>query len=233
MKKKSTKRLGIKLLLSVIYLMIITILFVFGYKIYNEYNEPHPYQETESTDEYAYIEVSRMSDKFAYSKDSNVGIHFVVEKEETGIWHTYLVAINEKKIKKYQKLIDYSNGKTKKIPRSVKVYGYPVNINDQIKEMAIKNINNFLPSTNEVKITSDNYEDYLTNSYLDTTKHREENIPPILIIIASLFLIVVLLLILLLIDKDVFVDKIDNKIKRKRKKWYNKQWKWYKWIFVN
>ena len=214
MRKKNDRKLGIRLLLSVIYLMIITILFVCGFKIYKEYNDPHPYQETTSTDEYAYIEVSKMSDKFAYSEKTNIGIHFVVEKEDTGIWHTYLIAIDENNIKKYQELIDYSNGKTQKIPRSIKVYGYPVNINDQIKEMAIKNINNFLPSTNEVTITNDNYEDYLTNSYLDTTKVRNEEIPPILIIITSLLLIVLLLLILVIIDRDIIADRIDNKLKR-------------------
>ena len=211
MSKKNNRKLEIRLLLSVIYLMIITILFVCGFKIYKEYNDPHPYQETTSTDEYAYIEVSKMSDKFAYSEKTNIGIHFVVEREDTGIWHTYLIAIDEKNIGKYQKLIDYSNGKTQEIPRTIKVYGYPVNVNDQIKEMAIKNINNFLPSTNEVKITNDNYEDYLTNSYLDTTKERKEDIPPILIIIATLLLIVILLLILDIIDKDLIVDKLDKK----------------------
>ena len=40
--------------------MIITILFVCGFKIYKEYNDPHPYQETTSTDEYAYIAGSQV-----------------------------------------------------------------------------------------------------------------------------------------------------------------------------
>ena len=47
---KNDRRLGIRLLLSVIYLMIITILFVCGYKIYKELNDPIPYQEANSTD---------------------------------------------------------------------------------------------------------------------------------------------------------------------------------------
>ena len=148
-----------------------------------------------------------MSDKFAYSEKSNVGIHFVIEREETGIWHTYLIAINEKNVKKYQELIDYANGKTSTIPKPIKVYGYPVNINNDIKEMAIKNINNFLPATNEVKINNDNYENYLTNSYLDTTKNKKEEISPTLLLIATLFIIVVLLFILVIIDKNIFVSK--------------------------
>ena len=215
---KNDKRLGIRLLLSVIYLMIITILFVCGYKIYKEDNDPIKYQEATSTDNYSYIEVSKMSEKFAYSQKNNVGIHFVVEREETGIWHTYLISINEKNIKKYQELIDYAQGKTSTIPKPVKVYGYPVNINNEIKAMAIKNINNFLPSTNEVEITNENYEDYLTNSYLDTTKEKEEIISPVLILISTLLLITILLFILVIIDKNFLVDKIDKKLSRRKRR---------------
>ena len=214
MKKRNDRRLGIRLLLSVVYLMIITILFVFSYKIYKGSNTPKPYQETTSTDEYSYIEVSKMSEKFAYSESTNIGIHFVVEKEDTGIWHTYLVAINEKDINKYKELINYTKGEIKTIPKSIKLYGYPVNINNQIKEMAIKNINNFLPSSNEVKITDENYEDYLTNSYLDTTKEQHEVINPILTLTSTTFIVFILMLILIIIDKDLLVDKIDNRLKK-------------------
>lgn len=215
MKKRSNARIGIRLLLSVIYLMIITIIFVCGYRIYMEDNNCKPYQEATSTDDYSYIEVSKMSEKFAYSNKTNVGIHFVVEKEETGIWHTYLVAINEKKIKKYQKLIDYANGKTNTIPKTVKLYGYPENVDENLKEIAIKNINSFLPSTNEVKINNENYEQYLTNSYLDTTKRKEVIISPFLVFLSALLLLVFLLLILVLIDKKPKEVK-KRKIKKKK-----------------
>ena len=144
--KKNNKRLELRLILSAIYLMIITILFVFSYKIFVDSNTPTPYQQSSSTDDYSYIVISKMSEKFAYSESTNIGIHFVVEKEDTGIWHTYLIAINEDDIGKYNKLIKYAKGETKTIPKPIKVYGYPVNINSQIKEMAIKNINNFLPA---------------------------------------------------------------------------------------
>ena len=36
-----------------------------------------------------------MSEMFAYYEEENIGIHFVIEKEDTGVWHTYLIAINE------------------------------------------------------------------------------------------------------------------------------------------
>lgn len=217
MKKKNDRRLGIKLLLSVIYLMIITILFVCGYKIYNDLNNPISYQDTTSTDDYSYIEVSKMSDKFAYSAKTNIGMHFVIEREDTGIWHTYIIALDEKNIDKYKKIIAYSKGETNTIPKPIKVYGYPVNTNDQLKEMAIKNINNFLPSTNEVKITNDNYEEYLTNSYLDTTQEKQEVISPMLTLIFVLFIVVIILLLLVIIDKNIFVDRLDNKLKKKRR----------------
>ena len=206
--KKNNKRLELRLILSAIYLMIITILFVFSYKIFVDSNTPTPYQQSSSTDDYSYIVISKMSEKFAYSESTNIGIHFVVEKEDTGIWHTYLIAINEDDIGKYNKLIKYAKGETKTIPKPIKVYGYPVNINSQIKEMAIKNINNFLPSSNEVKITKDNYEDYLTNSYLDTTKKKQEIVNPLLTLTTTSLLVVLLLLILVIIDKDFIVDKI-------------------------
>ena len=214
MKRKNDRRLGIRLMLSVIYLMIITVLFVCGYKIYKDNNDAKPYQEATSTDVYSYIEVSKMSEKFAYSQSTNVGIHFVVEREDTGIWHTYLIAINEDKIGKYEDLIKYGKGEISTIPKPIKVYGYPVNINNNIKEMAIKNINNFLPSYNEVKITNENYEEYLTNSYLDTTKVKEENVPPLLLLISVILIITILLLILVIIDKNTLVDKIDKKMEK-------------------
>ena len=213
--KKNNKRLELRLILSAIYLMIITILFVFSYKIFVDSNTPTPYQQSSSTDDYSYIVISKMSEKFAYSESTNIGIHFVVEKEDTGIWHTYLIAINEDDIGKYNKLIKYAKGETKTIPKPIKVYGYPVNINSQIKEMAIKNINNFLPSSNEVKITKDNYENYLTNSYLDTTKKKQEIVNPLLTLTTTSLLVVLLLLILVIIDKDFIVDKI---ISQKNKK---------------
>jgi len=214
---KNNRRLGIRLLVAVIYLMIITILFVFGYKIYKENNTAQQFQEATSTEEYSYIEISKMSEKFAYSEKNNVGIHFVVEKEDTGIWHTYLIAINENDIDKYKDLIAYAKGELKTIPESIKVYGYPVKINDEVKQMAINNIDNFLPSSNEVKITNDNYEDYLTNCYLDTTIHHQERISALLVFIGALLLILICLLILIVIDKDIIVDKIEKSLKKIKK----------------
>ena len=214
---KDNRRLGIRLLVAVIYLMITTILFVFGYKSYKDNNTAKKFQEAKSTEEYSYIEVSKMSEKFAYSEKSNVGIHFVVEKEDTGIWHTYLVAINENDIDNYRDLIAYAKGELKTIPSSIKMYGYPVKINDEIKQMAINNIDSFLPASNEVKITNDNYEKYLTNCYLDATIHHQEKISALLIFIGALLIVLICSLILIVLDKDIIVDKIEKSLKKIKK----------------
>ena len=66
-----------------------------------------------------------------------------------------------------------------------------------------------------MKITEDNYEDYLTNSYLDTTKKKQEIVNPLLTLTTTSLLVVLLLLILVIIDKDFIVDKI---ISQKNKK---------------
>ena len=43
-----------------------------------------------------------MSEKFAYYEEENIGIHFVIETEETGEWRTYLIAINESDYDRYK-----------------------------------------------------------------------------------------------------------------------------------
>ena len=114
MKKKKQKenRLVIKMILCSLYLIVITILLVCSYKLYKEKEEIKSFQEVESIDDYTYIDIYKMSEKFAYFKDTNIGIHFVIEKENTGKWHTYLIAINEDEIEKYRMILDYTYKKT-------------------------------------------------------------------------------------------------------------------------
>ena len=114
MKKKNNKEkfLTFKLLVAIIYLIIITILFVCSYNLFKERNNIVPWSEVTSTSDYTYINVSKMSEKFAYYKDTNVGIHFVIEKEDTGLWHTYLIAIDENQYDDYKEIIDYTYGRT-------------------------------------------------------------------------------------------------------------------------
>ena len=213
MKKRSKEKfLTYKLLMCIVYLIVITILFVCSYQLVQEHNRVIPWSEVESTEDYTYIDISKMSEKFAYYKDTNIGIHFVIEKEDTGLWHTYLIAINEDNYDRYKKIIDYTYERTKEEPKPIRAYGYPVVVDEKIMNLAIKNIPNFVPNENEVTITKDNYNDYLTNSYLDTTKSRKNNISITLAITLTLLLISILLLISTIISND------KNKKRKKKAK---------------
>ncbi len=213
--KRKEKRLVIKTFICLIYLIVMTVLFVCSYKLFQEKNKIIPWSEVESVNSYTYIDISKMSGKFAYYKENNVGIHFVIEEEDTGLWHTYLIAIDENDIGKYQSIIDYTYERTDKKPDPIRVYGYPVIVDDNMKEMAIKNIANFVPAENEIKITNDNYEKYLTNSYLDTTQEEKEEFSILLLISLMLLLFVAILFVMTIFDKDKIVNNIDESLKNK------------------
>lgn len=211
-KRINEKRLAIKMFMCLIYLVVLTILFVCSYRIFEEKNNIIAWSDVENVEDYTYMTIYRMSEKFAYYQETNVGIHFIIEKEDTGEWHTYLIAINEDDYDEYKKIIDYSYERTDKEPKPKKVYGYPVIVSEELKELAIKNIENFVPAENEVKITESNYEAYLTNSYLDTTRSEEDKFSILLFITLLLLFIVVALLIATIFNKDKIVDKVDNTI---------------------
>lgn len=213
-KKINEKRLAIKMLMCLVYLIIITILFVCSYRIFEEKNNIISWSEVVNIEDYTYMDIYKMSEKFAYYKNENIGIHFIIEKEETGQWHTYLIAIDEDDYNDYKAIIDYTYERTEKEPKPKRVYGYPVIASKELKELAIKNIDNFVPAENEVKITEDNYETYLTNSYLDTTKSKEDEFNIYLFASLMLLFIVFAMLIITLLDRDKLVDKVDNKIEK-------------------
>lgn len=217
-KEKTEKKLTIKLILCIVYLIVITILFVCSYQLFQSKYSAKPWGEVESVDEYSYINVSRMSEKFAYYEKENIGIHFVIEKESTGVWHTYLIAIDENDYDKYKEIIDYTYERTKEEPRPLKVYGYPEIIKSDLKGLAIKNIVNFVPAENEVTITEDNFETYLTNSYLDTTKEKQDYFSIILFITLILLFIMIALFLFTVFDKNKVIslpkvkkEKLNNK----------------------
>ena len=203
-KKKAIdeKRFAIKMFMCLVYLIIITILFVCSYRIFEQKKNIVSWSNVETVEDYTYITINKMSEKFAYYQDTNIGIHFVIEKEDTGLWHTYLIAINENDYNKYKAIIDYTYERTTEIPEPIKVYGYPVITNNELKNLAIKNIKNFVPAENEVQITTENYDAYLTNSYFNG----------ILFVSLLLLLIVIMLLIATIFDKDKIVDNLDEKI---------------------
>ncbi len=201
MSKTNENKIIFKLLKLSVYLIIITILSVFANYLYTKQNASISFQDVENTKDYAYIDIYKMSEKFAYNEEKNIGIHFIIDKEETGLWHTYLIAINESSYNNYKEIIDYTYNRTDKVPKSIRVYGYPVLVNDELKEMAIKNIEKFVPAQNEIKITKENYEKYLTNSYLDTTKYINRNINFIFILIIVLLFSFIGLFILTIFEK--------------------------------
>lgn len=217
-RKYNSKRLTIKLLLCLIYTIIITVLFVCAYKIYEEKTSIKKWDEVESVEDYTYIKVNKMSEMFAFYEEANIGFHFVIEKEETGQWHTYVIAINEDDYDKYKDIIDYTYERTDKIPKAKKVYGYPVITTDDIKTLAIKNIPNFVPAENEIVISEENYETYLTNSYLDTTKERVDVFNYYLFAVLLLLGTIIFLLVMTVLNKDRLVDKVDEKLLEELKK---------------
>ena len=213
-KKIDEKRLFLKLVMCIAYLIVITILSVCTYKLYNEETTLVPWDKVDSTKEYTYIKISKMSEKFAFYEETNLGIHFVIQKEETGQWHTYLVGINEDDYNKYKKIIDYTYDRIKEEPEPITVYGYPVVISQELKEISIKNVANFVPAENEVVINDDNYETYLTNSYLDTTQSHIDELSPALFVTVLLLVTVIFLFIATIFNKDKIVDGLNRKIER-------------------
>ena len=211
-KKVNEKRLIIKFLACTVYLIVIMILFVCSYKPFEQKNNMVRWSEVESVEEYSYIEISRMSEKFAYYEEENIGIHFVIELDDTGEWRTYLVAIDEDNYAKYKDIIDYSYERITEEPEPLKVYGSPSIISEELKEMALNNIDNFLPKENKIEITSENFENYLTNSYLDTTQDKREYFNIILFATLILLMIMIFLLIFTILDKDKIVDNLDDVI---------------------
>ena len=217
-KKVKEKRLAIKMFICAIYLIIITILFACSYTLFEQKSIIVPWSEVQSVDDYTYIDISKMSEKFAYYEESNIGIHFVIEKETSGLWHTYIIAINENDYNKYKEIIDYTYERVKEAPEPIRVYGYPTITDDNIKKMVIKNIPNFVPAENEVTITEENYNSYLTNSYLDTTRERNNDFSIILCISLLLLFVVIALLIMTILDRDKIVDSLDEKLEEELNK---------------
>lgn len=216
------KRLVFKAFICLIYLIVITILVVCVYQLYHEKEKILPWSSADSVEDYTYITISKMSEKFAYYENSKKEIHFVIEEEDTGQWHTYLVAIDEDDYSKYKDIIDYTYERTTEVPEPVKVYGYPVVIDDELKQLAIQNITNFVPAENEVVITNDNFNTYLTNSYLDTTLPRQEKFSFALFLVIVILIIVVLMFILTIFDQDkVVYRKVEDVYYGKRKKLFS------------
>lgn len=216
--KINYKRIVIKLLLSFIYLSIIGILFYSAFTIFTEEKKIVKWREVEKTNQYTYLEITQMSEAFA--KIGNKQIHFVMEKETSGAWYTYLIAINEKDYDKYKDIIDYTYERTTTKPDSMKVYGYPVKITKKMKALAIQNITKFVPVENEIKITEDNFVQYLTDTYLDTTIEKIDSFNYYVVILLLGAFVIFIIFIYTIFEKDKTKAKtnINNKKKKVTKK---------------
>lgn len=217
-KKVKLRRFAIKLALCMVYLVVITILLVSSFRIFKEKKLISPWEEVHSTEDYSYVEVSKMSEKFAYYENENIGLHFIIEEKDTGEWHTYVIAINEDKYDDFKDIIDYSYARTEKQPEPIVVYGYPAIMTDDLKEMILNHIGDFLPAESEITITKENLEAYLTNSYLDTTKEQKEYFSVILFTTLLLLFIMIALLIFTIFDRDKIVDNIEEKVESLKNK---------------
>ncbi|MBQ2639848.1 MAG: hypothetical protein IJF92_03700 [Bacilli bacterium] len=222
-RKINEKKLIIKLLLCLIYLIIITVLFYSSYELFERKNDILPWSDIKTNEDYSYIKIYRMSEKFAYYEKTNKEIHFVIEKEDTGVWHTYLIAIKPSDYKKYKDIIDYTYERTDKEPKEKKVYGYPVIIDNKLKELAIKNINNFVPKENEVQITNANFNDYITNSYLDTTIKKIDKFNFYIFLTFLMMTIMIILFIYTILAKEENSFKPYKKALEEVKKLTNKK----------
>lgn len=216
------KRLVFKTFICLVYLIIITILVVCIYQLYEKKEEIVPWEQAKTVDDYTYITISKMSEKFAYYEKANKEIHFVIEEEDTGQWHTYLIAIDADDYDKYKPIIDYTYERTTEVPKPIKVYGYPVVIDDSLKDLAIQNIANFVPAENEVVITKDNFNIYLTNSYLDTTiPQKEEFSLPLFLVIITLIIVVIMFLLTIFDQDKIVYRKMETVYYGKKKKLFS------------
>lgn len=219
MKKNNSKiRLAVKIFLCLVYVAIFLILITTAFRMYRNSKKIINWKNVNSTDQYAYLEISQMSEAFINIKGTNKQIHFVMEKEKDGTWHTYLIAIDKKDYNTYKSLIDYTYERTEEKPHKIIVNGYPKKITKDIKKLAIKNIINFVPIENEVKIDNKNFEEYMTDTYLDTTAKRVFKTNYLIIILLLLALVIFVLTIFTMLDKDKIVDEVDGLIEKDNKK---------------
>ena len=113
-----------------------------------------------------------------------------------------MIAIKTSDYDKYKPNIDYTYGRTEKVPDQVTVYGYPIEISTKIKELAIKNITKFVPIENEIEINDKNFEEYLTNTYLDTTIEKQDELNYYVIVLLLVALVIFLVLVYTIFERD-------------------------------
>lgn len=202
-----------KIILCLIYILIIGVLFYSAFLLFTEEDKTFAWKDAKKTNQYTYLEITQMSEAFAKIEDKQ--FHFVMEKESTGKWHTYLVAIKKEDYNKYKKIIDYTYERIKEQPEPIIMYGYPLEIPKEIKKLSIENITKFVPIENKIKITEKNYEKYLTNTYLDTTKEKTHAFNYYVLTLLLIALVILIIIIYTIFEKN---NKSTKEIKANEKK---------------
>lgn len=216
-KQEKSFRLLIKITVCTIYLIVVFILAYCAFHLYKEHTQPVGWEYVQSTNDYTYIDIDKMSEKFA-RVDGNKDIHFIIDEQKEGIWHIYLLAIDSDDYGKYKKMIDYSYGRTDKKPKSIRVYGYPVTISNELKQLTLKNYQNFVSFENQVELTDENFHEYLTDTYLDSTKEEQHPLNWTVVVLLVLDAILIIVIIVTILDKDRLVDEVDRLVELEKKK---------------
>ena len=214
--KNHKKNTLFKLLLCILYIFVIVVLIYSSYSIFKDEDKIVSWKDVTKTNQYAYLEITQMSEAFA--QINNKQIHFVMEKESTGAWHTYLIAIKKDDYSKYKNIIDFTYERTTESPKPIKVYGYPKEIPSNVKALAIKNITKFVPIENQVVINDKNFEKYLTNTYLDTTMEKTHPFNYYVLILLIMSFVMFIIIIYTIIEKDKSSPKKVKTSNSKKKK---------------
>lgn len=185
-KKLKLKNSVITILVVILFLFISFILFSAAYFIYKNNREVSYYNGDKN---YSYIEVSSISNPIAESKGGK--FYFVTDKDDK----IYVVFISDKKIKK--------------IKNKTRIYGYPTVIDDDLRNIIIKDINKNLSYDKRLDINDKNYKDYVTGYFLDSTVNAKYKFNYIVFILLILFYTFIILCTFYLHRKKV------------RKYWFN------------
>lgn len=196
-KRKLKRSIIKKFFIFLIFTVILCFLFYMTYYIYMEMRAISKYNK--KVQEYSYLEIEKMSDKFA--EIENKEFHFVRDKYNV----IYIISIDNNKLDKYENMIEYTYGKREKVD-SIKLYGLPVRVSQELKQLIINNINKFLSFNEQMDITVENYEEYLPITFLDTTIKEQYKFNYVVFLLFLIFSILFLLLIKLL-----FFKKLDEK----------------------
>ena len=134
---KPKTKIFLKIFLCTIYIFIIIALLIASIKIYKNKVKINSWEEATSGEEYTYMYINKMSEKFATYDTSKKTLHFVKTLNKDGSWHIYIIAINDSDYNKYKDIIDYTYGRTNKKPKDIKIYGYPVQIKKEVKNLGL------------------------------------------------------------------------------------------------